>query len=356
MKRAVWFLAVVLITAIVVILSKQGKVNVVKTKDKVIPTLVKITSKQSSTSLFVPYWSLEGNDIEAEQYDRLLYFGIAPTINGINTRDSGFLNLSKFVNQVEGTQKTILVLRMLNSDVTYPILENSVKQKKIIDDTIDLANKNGFSGIVLDLELSALPFDSLIKQINYFVDNFSTNSKKENLTFGITVYGDTFYRIRPFDIKSLAKSTDEILIMAYDFHKAGGNPGPNFPLSGGEKYGYDYSLLVNNFLDAVPAEKINIVFGLFGYDWQVDDKGIAQKTGEPLSYLQIRKTIVDNCLLLKCNINRDPLSTETNITYTYKDGKKHIVWYEDMESVSTKQKFLKSKGITNFSFWAYSYF
>lgn len=319
------------------------------------PSQVKQTHKQT-TSLFIPYWSLSDTNADFDNYDQLLYFGITPTKTGINTDDAGYLRLDKFVSQAGENRKKILVLRMLDSNISFPILKDSAKQNTIINETLSIAKENGFDGIALDLELSALPFDTLIQQINSFSANFSNKVKKHQLEFGIIIYGDTFYRIRPFDIKTLAKSSDYMMIMAYDLHKAGGNPGPNFPLSGKDKYGYDYSSLTENFLQKVPAGKLNVIFGLFGYDWQVDDKGIAQKTGLPLSYLQIKREIIDKCSELNCIVNRDQLSAETKIFYTDKDGKKHIVWFEDMESVTAKQKFLEEKGITSFTFWAYSYF
>jgi spore germination protein YaaH len=50
------------------------------------------------------------------------------------------------------------------------------------------------------------------------------------------------------------------------------------------------------------------------------------------------------------------VSAETVIHYTDDTGQKHIVWFEDMQSVNTKEQFLRKKGIGNFAFWANSYF
>jgi spore germination protein YaaH len=55
-------------------------------------------------------------------------------------------------------------------------------------------------------------------------------------------------------------------------------------------------------------------------------------------------------------ITRDPKSAETKITYTDADKKQHVVWFEDMESVAAKEAYLKTRGISKVSFWAYSYF
>lgn len=316
----------------------------------------KITKEsQVVRSVFVPYWGMKG-DRSQEDYDSYLYFGISPAGTGINKREDGYRNLSKFQNFVPKSAQKKLVLRMLDSDITFPILKDAAKQQSVIKESIEIAKEYGFSGIVLDLELSAVPFDSLIKQINGFTNTFYSKARKDNLEFGLMLYGDTFYRIRPFDVKTLSKNADEFLIMSYDFSKSRGNPGPNFPLRGKEVYGYDMTRMAEDFMRYLPADKTIIVFGMFGYDWLVDDDGKAVSQASPKTYQEIKKEFLGNCRYKDCDIKRKNDSTETEIRYTDEENKKHIVWFEDIESVKLKEKYLKEQGIGNFSFWAYSYF
>jgi spore germination protein YaaH len=316
-----------------------------------VPT--QFTARPETTSLFVPYWSVN-KTLDASSYNQIIYFGITPTTAGINTKDAGFLRLKTFVLQTTGSS-TLLTLRMLDNTINSAVLKDPVKQEKIIKETITIAKEHGFDGVVLDLELSALPFESIIQQINGFTKTFAQTAGQENLSFSMAIYGDTFYRIRPFEVKTLAQHADQIMIMAYDMHKANGNPGPNFPLAGKNKYGYDYATLTDNFLAAVPADKLTVIFGLYGYDWQVDEKNISQSVGKPKSLLEVNQ-LVANCTSLQCQVFRDSLSGETRVTYTDEEQKKHTVWYEDMESVRKKQAYLKSRGITSYSLWAHSYF
>ncbi len=323
-----------------------------------IPTEVvkDIKGARITRSLFVPYWSLDSKKIDTVGFDKILYFGITPGTNGINKTEAGYTGMDKFVSAVPAGHQTELVVRMIDSDITFPILKDTAKQKKLIEDSIAIAKENGFSGIVLDLEISAVPFESLIKQVNTFTQAFHSQTKKSNIKFSLMFYGDSFYRLRPFDIQALSKNGDHFMIMAYDFSKSRGNPGPNFPLNGKEVYGYDMSKMTDDFLRFLPTDKTSVVFGLFGYDWIVDDKGTAVSTGEPKTYQQIKKEFLSGCVYKDCDIKRKNDSVEIEITYTDKEDKKHIVWFEDMESVGKKQKYLQGKGINNFSFWAYSYF
>jgi hypothetical protein len=321
-----------------------------------IPDGQKITKEADVTrSVFVPYWGLSDERLEGD-YDSYMYFGISPTSTGINKREDGYLNLSSFKEAVPKNADKKLVLRMLDSAVTFPVLKDFKKQKVLIRDAISIARENDFSGIVLDLELSAVPFDSLIKQINEFTRVFYQESKNNKLEFTLMLYGDTFYRIRPFDVKTLSGNADQFMIMSYDFSKSRGNPGPNFPLRGKEVYGYDMTRMTEDFLRYLPPGKTTVVFGLFGYDWEVDEKGNGVSQGEAKTYLEIKKEFLDKCEYKNCEIRRKNDSVETEIRYTDGEGKKHVVWLEDMESVKAKEEYLKEQGIGNFSFWAYSYF
>ena len=316
-------------------------------------TSPKILNAEDSTSIFVPYWAF--STLKQTSYDRLLYFGITPGEEGINTTELGYKNLKSFTNAHQN-EKKYLVLRMTNSQQNFAIIENRMRSQKIITETVEVAKEYGFDGIVLNLEVSALPFDSVIKNITYFVTQFSSIARGDKLSFAMTMYGDTFYRLRPFDINTIAKNVDEVMVMAYDFSKANGNPGPNFPLGGKDKYGYDFQTMIEQFSKFVPVEKLTIIFGMYGYDWPVDENGKATGSAKSLTNHQIKQKFIDNCLLKDCKLKRDKLSSETTVSYTNDEQKKHTVWFEDLESVKMKKAFLKTRGIGSVSYWAYSYF
>ncbi len=358
MKNLIFvLLCIVLIGGIIVSLpgDKKPAINPPE-KVSITPVVPTVGAGKEETALFVPYWSLSKGINTDKEYKTLLYFGVTPSERGINKEDVGYRQLPSFIKQKSATTQTLLVVRMLNADTNFAVLKAKDKQQLVIADTITIAKANDFNGVVLDLELSALPFDSLIQQINSFAQSFAAESKNNQLSFSIAMYGDTFYRIRPFEVKTLAKVSDNIMIMAYDFSKANGNPGPGFPLEGKSTYGYDYHALLDNFLQVVPAEKVSIIFGLYGYDWIVDDKNISQQIGKARSLVEIEEQIVANCVSLHCKKHRDTTSAEMTIEYTDSEGDKHVIWYEDIESVRQKEAYLKTRGIAAYSLWANSYF
>jgi spore germination protein YaaH len=317
------------------------------------PTVVIDRLQKTNTSLFVPSWTVD--TISDTSFDHYIYFGINPTKNGID-EESANKNIQAFQQQMPDGKQTLLTLQMQNTDINGDILQNKTLQQKVIIQTVSLARQNGFSGVVLDLEMGGIPFDSLLDEINSFTKALDTQAKAQGLTFAITLYGDTFYRLRPFDVKTIASNSHTVMIMAYDFHKARSSPGPNFPLGGQAIYGYDMEKMADDFLQAVPNQKLSVIFGLFGYDWPVDAKGNAIGQGQPLTDLQIENKFFNDCKFSVCQIKRDALSSETEIHYTDDANQQHIVWFEDQQSVALKEQYLRKRGIGNFSFWANSYF
>lgn len=311
--------------------------------------------KREEKSIFVPYWALNNYD-SFQGFDRVIYFGISPDNEGINKNDKGYKNIENFINKSESKNNFFVTIRMVDHDINSNVLRNQKLQNNIIEDSIKTAKEHNLKGIVLDFEFSVLAFESVKKEINSFFKVFYDTSKKEKLEFYITLYGDTFFRLRPYDVATLSKTSDKIMVMAYDFHKAKGNPGPNFPLFGKNKFGYDFSFMLSDFLKTIPPEKIEVIFGLFGYDWEIDNNGNSINQASALSYLEIKKKFLDNCDFTSCKIQRDKDSSETKISYIDENGKSHVIWFEDMESVNKKTEFLKQNGINKISFWAYSYF
>lgn len=318
------------------------------------PTIVIDRTEKTKTSLFVPYWTVEG--MSDNNYDTYVYFGLTPTKNGIDTEESGAQKIGEFSDAVPDGKMKLLTLRMIDQDTNSAILKNKKLQGSVIKQTLTIAKEHGFAGVVLDLEVSGLPFDALITQISDFTHNLATQTKAQHLQFDMTLYGDVFYRVRPFDVKRVAADADNVMLMAYDFHKARSNPGPNFPMGGQDTYGYDMGKMADDFLQVVPNQKLTVIFGLFGYDWPVDADGKAIGQGAPITDIQIQNKFLNKCDFKDCMIKRDSVSGETKISYTDDNNQKHIVWFEDMRSVAAKEKVLRQKGIENFSFWANSYF
>lgn len=319
-------------------------------------TPTSVPQARTRTSVFVPYWTEISDSDTFDGYDRIIYFGVGANANGIITTDKGYDQLASFVaHQVDGKEKWVTV-RMLDADTNSAVLKNPAAWSKIGDGIVKLVQDNGLDGVVFDFELGVIPFQSITDDITAFYRQLYDTAKASNVPFAITMYGDVIARNRPFDIAKLSLVTNEMMVMAYDFHKSRGEPGPNFPLAGKEKYGYDMQLMADDFLKYISADKLTVVYGMYGYDWLVDEKQRPISAGKVLTLTQITDKFVTNCQLKNCVITRNDKAGENEVDYVDDYAGFHVVWYEDEESVRLKTDYLKTRGINGFGRWAWGYY
>lgn len=312
-------------------------------KNQPSPTKSPSVQKRSESNIFIPYWATSP---PPDTYNRAYYFGLGFDDTGEIIQD---LSLQKIglVGSISSDRK-MLVVRMLQDRVIDSALNSYEVQARIVENTLKQVELHNFSGAVLNLEKSYSLNNDTTVQISKFVHYFCSALKKNYKDCFVLVYGDVFYRMRPYDVQEIAKASDRIIIMAYDFHKAGGEPGPNFPFVKGD-YGYDFKQMVADFSSVVPTDKLEVAFGMFGYDWTLNDQGMPLKSAVALSLRQIESQISN----FKLQMND---AKEKQITYTDEEGRKHVVWYEDLESARNKINYLLERGIGMTSFWAWEYF
>lgn len=127
--------------------------------------------------------------------------------------------------------------------------------------------------------------------------------------------------IAPFllDYGTLAKYADQIVLEAYDFHFATGDPGPIAPFADVAKvlsYVHSYN---------VPYSKLAVSMPLYAYNWRVDNQGniAVSASGQPISATTLTATQV-----AARSKNWHKVTTEDGETeYSYTQaGVKHIVW------------------------------
>ncbi len=308
---------------------------------------------RTSSSVFVPYWADLSEEISG--FDRLYYFGIVPTVDGIDRSEAGYTTIPSFVTAAGNTEKWLTV-RMVERETNAEILTTAASWQKIVDDTLSIRNANGFNGVVLNLEVGLLSLDLTEADITEFTRFFSEQMAAADVPFAITAYGDSFFRKRPYNFEQLAPLADHIIVMTYDFHKSFGLPGPNFPLNGKEEYRYDLTVMIDDYLRCIPPEKLTVVLGRYGYEWIVDNQNRPLKAATPVTENQVESRYLPACPQPECTIDRDAVSGELTVTFAGESGRTHVIWLDDETSTQKKIEYLNSRGIGDTGFWAYSFF
>lgn len=217
------------------------------------------------------------------------------------------------------------------------LLNSKEARAKLIDSLIALAREKNYQVLNIDFE-SVAPDDK--NAYNNFLAELSAALKQTET--GLMAAAPALERFAPwsaaYDYAEIAKYVDKLVIMAYDKHWRTGDPGPIAP--------YDWVTRVISYArQSLPADKIILGLGIYGYDWPDGQPGRA------LSCRQAEKLAASR----KAQVSWRPVYQLPNFTYQDDAGILHQVWYENRESLKLKLDFAKSQGLAGVSIWRIEY-
>lgn len=139
-------------------------------------------------------------------------------------------------------------------------------------------------------------------------------------------YSDEIY-----DYKKMASLTDKVIIMAYDEHWSGGEPGPVASM--------DWCKRVATYATSViPREKLVMGLPFYGRSWEDECYGSAW------IYSSIQRLINEN--------NVEFVQRKDSVPYFDFDTNVHVTaYYDDVFSLLERCRMYKGFGITNVGFW-----
>ena len=202
-------------------------------------------------------------------------------------------------------------------------ISNVIKDPKLtqtfIASVVHFIQSNGFDGIQMDCE-DLLGSDR--DAYSAFITDLAAAVHRINKVLYVTVHAketDQGYDQRNLaqNYAAIGAAADLVCLMAYDWHWGTGPAGPIGP--------YDWvERVIKYAITQIPANKIMLGLGLFGYDW------VGSKA-ENLTWRQIVSLAEQH----SADELWDVGSQSPHFSYTA-DGVKHDVWYENGRSVSAK--------------------
>ena len=212
------------------------------------------------------------------------------------------------------------------------LLADPLARRKLIDNLAALAQRKGYGGYVFDFEalspkgLAAYP---------QFLDEARAVLKPAGREVWVTA---------PFDdegwpMARLQQASDTLVLMAYDQHYAGGDPGPN---AGQDWYEAE---LEKRFASLDPARTI-MALGGYGYDWTLNKDG-SRASGAPTTFHEAMRNAQD----ARAEIRMD--DDALNPTYGYKDdnGDDHVVWFLDAVTLFNQVKVTDAWKPRGYALW-----
>lgn len=139
-----------------------------------------------------------------------------------------------------------------------------------------------------------------------------------------------------FDYAALAPSVDLAMIMAYDYHYAGGDAGPVAPIG--------WVRDVTTFAaQTFGTGKVLLGMPLYGYDWNLTSGG----TAKAVTYAQA----LERSKRPGATRTVDLPSQSEVVRYADDNGDRHEVWFESAATFDAKFSLVRQAGVAGFGLW-----
>jgi cellulose synthase/poly-beta-1,6-N-acetylglucosamine synthase-like glycosyltransferase/peptidoglycan/xylan/chitin deacetylase (PgdA/CDA1 family)/spore germination protein YaaH len=207
-----------------------------------------------------------------------------------------------------------------------------------------LAANPSYRGITLDFQ--EIPSEA---QQSYMV--LLATLYQDLQAHGLKLYVNTPVGDDDFDLKDIADHSDGILLMNYEEHLIGTDPGP----IASQDWFIDN---LKNALKIVPKEKIICSIGNYGYDWTTTIPTVATRKAKA----QAAKVISTQEMTTQqewqaaedsdAQIELDPDSL--NVHFAYDDDDAHVrhqIWFLDAVTALNEMRAARALGIETFALW-----
>ncbi len=193
-----------------------------------------------------------------------------------------------------------------NSDAVGGMLADPADRSRTVQSLLAYVQSNHFAGVSIDFE-NIPPADQA--QLTAFMRELYGVFHPLGLQVSQSVPVDD----NSYDYRSLARFNDYLILMTYDEHWDGSDPGPVASQQ------FFANALQQRFSEVSPSKYV-VGIGGYGYDWTV---GAAQ--GTEVSFQQA----VQLAQTYGAQIRLDPVSLNPTFDYTDASGALHHVWYLD---------------------------
>ncbi len=337
-----------------------------------------INKPYSAVYGFLPYWSLsEAKYIDYQVLTDISYFALYIDGKGNiikilddGTTEPGYLAWSKgnTINEViakakENNVRMSLTIAAHDNVYIEDLLNCNACWYTLVDNIGKELDAKGIGSANLDFEYLGVPPFQLDARYTNLVAFVSNELKRKNPNSKVTVstFADSFKKVRITNVPQLAKVSDALFIMAYDFYQpTSDNAGPIAPVGGfPNKYDYDLTTMLADYKKAAPANKLIMGVPYYGYNWIVESNNPNAKR-IPGSDL-IGHTISQNYDQIQSSpylkdVKWDDEAKSPYFTYFSPDGGTYReVYFENAESLKGKYDLAKKEGLLGIGIWALGY-
>ncbi|MFV9509686.1 LysM peptidoglycan-binding domain-containing protein [Tepidibacillus sp. LV47] len=247
-------------------------------------------------------------------------------------RDSPAKPMMVITNFSEGT---------FRPEITHAIFTNRGARERLIANVINTMRNRGFFALNIDFEFVD-PGDR--DRYTSFLREITPRLKAEGFLVSTAlapkISGEQRGRLyEAHDYGAHGAIVDFVIIMTYEWGWSGGPPMPVAPIPNVRQV-LDYAVSV------IPRNKIMMGAPLYGYDWT-----LPYVRGGPFARMLSPKEAVQLAWRMGAIIQYDKRAKAPFFRYYDRQGKQHIVWFEDARSMQAKFDLIKEYRLRGISYW-----
>jgi spore germination protein YaaH len=264
-----------------------------------------------SGDLFYEYWSDSSGAVKRQQaLDRARQ-------NGLKTEASVVLMGWNSAGQAQ----------------LHQLLSSADNRQNLIDSLRAHAAQFDYDGINVDLEgVAAQDRDNFTAFLTGLASALHQDGRSVSVAVPAKTAGSTWSQ--GCDYQAIGKVVDLVVIMAYDYNTS--TPGQSAPMNW-------FDNVASYAVSQIPASKVLLGIGTYGYDWNLD-------AGTKKTFTQTSLTQLLNSSLAR-NLYFDPVTYTPYIDYIDQNGDQHRVWYENQTSLGEKYATSLENCTGGIAFW-----
>jgi len=305
---------------------------------------------------FLPYWNVGTAVVPLDRITTLAYFAVSVNGDGSlgSPQDWASTTLSPVVAASrEAGVRVVLAVTCFDANQMAALLQSAVNRRRAVEGIVDLVIAGGGEGVNVDFE--GLPVAQKGAFVTFIQELKAAMDKALGRPSQVTVDTPAVDWSGAYDYDQLALAGDGIVIMGYDYHYRGGDPGPVAPARPSDfwgKYSLEWTLDDYDRYGGVEnRRRFWLALPLYGYDWPAasTSRG-ATKTGNGTARFYAA------CQRLAGEAGGFLWDTDSDTPwFATTSGGTRQTWCEDLRSLTTKVGLVGQRGLGGVAFWALGY-
>ena len=226
-----------------------------------------------------------------------------------------------------------------SSEIAHTILNDTTIQTTLISNILAVLSEKGYYGVNVDFEY-LYPEDR--DAYTQFLRNLTTILRQNGYLVAVAVApkisdNQEGLLYEAHDYRAIGEVVDIVIIMTYEWGYLYGDPQAISPINKIDE-------VISYAVTRIPANKILLGVSNYAYDWT-----LPYVSGVPAKYLS-NKQALDLAREKGSSIMFDR-TAQSPFFYYYTPNNRHIVWFEDVRSLSAKLELVERYNLLGISIW-----